>query len=70
VNQNINRYIFQTNIPVGLTNNSTVEDLYNARQYRYLMPPKEAKARIKINNLMIESGWRLIDDRTGNANVV
>jgi type I restriction enzyme R subunit len=34
------------------------------------MPPKEAKARIKINNLLQESGWRLLDDNTGNANVV
>jgi type I restriction enzyme, R subunit len=34
------------------------------------MPPKEAKARIKINNLLQESGWRLLDDKTGNANVV
>ena len=34
------------------------------------MPEKEAKARIKINNLLQESGWRLIDDSTGKANVV
>lgn len=34
------------------------------------MPAKEAKARIKINNLLIESGWRLIDDHTSKANVV
>lgn len=34
------------------------------------MPPKEAKARIKINKLLEESGWRLIDDSTGKANVV
>ncbi|HUX56300.1 MAG TPA: DEAD/DEAH box helicase family protein [Bacteroidales bacterium] len=34
------------------------------------MPPKEAKARIKINNLLQESGWRLLDDSTGLANVV
>src|SRR5664280_1246388 len=34
------------------------------------MPPKEAKARIKINNLLQESGWRLLDNNTGNANVV
>ena len=34
------------------------------------MPPKEAKARIKINQLLQESGWRLIDDSTGTANVV
>ena len=34
------------------------------------MPPKEAKARIKINNLLQDSGWRLLDDSTGTANVV
>jgi type I restriction enzyme, R subunit len=34
------------------------------------MPAKEAKARIKINKLLEESGWRLIDDSTGLANVV
>ncbi|MCX6326567.1 MAG: DEAD/DEAH box helicase family protein [Bacteroidia bacterium] len=34
------------------------------------MPPNEAKARIKINNLLQESGWRLLDDSTGTANVV
>jgi type I restriction enzyme, R subunit len=34
------------------------------------MPPKEAKARIKINNLLQESGWRLLDDSIGTANVV
>jgi len=34
------------------------------------MPPKEAKARIKINKLLEESGWRLLDDKNGRANVV
>jgi len=34
------------------------------------MPAKEAKARIKINKLLEESFWRLIDDSTGPANVV
>jgi type I restriction enzyme, R subunit len=34
------------------------------------MPAKEAKARIKINKLLEESGWRLIDDSNGSANVV
>ena len=34
------------------------------------MSAKEAKARIKINNLLQESGWRLLDDHTGKANVV
>lgn len=31
------------------------------------MPAKEAKARIKINKLLEESGWRLIDDGGGPA---
>ena len=34
------------------------------------MPAKEAKARIKINKLLEDSGWRLIDDKNGAANVV
>ncbi len=31
---------------------------------------KEAKARIKINNLLQESGWRFFDDEHGSANIV
>ncbi len=31
---------------------------------------KEAKARIKINKLLEESGWRLLDDKKGKANVI
>ncbi len=31
---------------------------------------KEAKARIKINKLLEESGWRLLDSEEGKANVV
>jgi len=31
---------------------------------------KEAKARIKINVLLEESGWRLLDGKEGKANVV
>ena len=34
------------------------------------MPDKEAKARIKINKLLEESGWRLLDERDMKANVV
>ncbi|MDR3665811.1 MAG: DEAD/DEAH box helicase family protein [Ignavibacteriaceae bacterium] len=34
------------------------------------MPPKEAQARIKINNLLQESGWRFFDDASGKANVI
>ncbi len=30
----------------------------------------EAKARIKINSLLTETGWRLLDDDTGRANVI
>ena len=31
---------------------------------------KEAKARIKINNLLQEAGWRFFDDANGRANIV
>src|SRR3989344_3832366 len=31
---------------------------------------KEAKARIKINNLLQDSGWRFFDDEKGKANIV
>src|SRR6266581_551199 len=31
---------------------------------------KEAKARIKINNLLQEAGWRFFDDENGKANIV
>lgn len=34
------------------------------------MPAKEAQARIKINKLLEESGWRLIESSEGPANVV
>jgi type I restriction enzyme R subunit len=34
------------------------------------MAAKEAKARIKINKLLEESGWRFFDDFTGKANIV
>lgn len=30
---------------------------------------KEAKARIKINNLLQESGWKFFDDSNGHANI-
>ena len=30
---------------------------------------KEAKARIKINKLLEDAGWRLLDDENGKANV-
>jgi hypothetical protein len=33
------------------------------------MPAKEAKARIKINKLLEEAGWRFFDDAQGVANV-
>lgn len=33
------------------------------------MPNKEAQARIKINKLLEESGWRFFDDSTGQANI-
>lgn len=31
---------------------------------------KEAKARIKINELLQNAGWRLFDDKKGKANIV
>jgi type I restriction enzyme R subunit len=34
------------------------------------MPPKEAKARIKINKLLEVAGWRLLDSTEGKANVL
>ena len=34
------------------------------------MAAKEAKARIKINQLLEESGWRFFDHATGKANIV
>ena len=34
------------------------------------MKPKEAQARIKINKLLEESGWRFFDDGKGKANIV
>jgi type I restriction enzyme, R subunit len=34
------------------------------------MSKKEAKARIKINDLLKESGWRFFDTKNKSANVV
>lgn len=34
------------------------------------MSAKEAKARIKINKLLEDSGWRFFDDENGKANIV
>ena len=31
---------------------------------------KEAKARIKINKLLEEAGWRFFDDENGPANIL
>ena len=33
------------------------------------MKAKEAKARIKINKLLEEAGWRFFDDEKGTANI-
>jgi len=33
------------------------------------MPNKEAKARIKINKLLEDGGWRFFDDENGEANI-
>jgi type I restriction enzyme R subunit len=32
--------------------------------------PKEARARIKINKLLEDAGWRFFDDQDGSANIV
>jgi len=34
------------------------------------MTAKEARARIKINQLLISAGWRFFDDSGGPANIV
>ncbi|MFZ4655125.1 MAG: hypothetical protein ACOYLM_12285 [Methylococcaceae bacterium] len=34
------------------------------------MCAKEAKDRIKINNLLEESGWRFFEHATGKSNIV
>jgi type I restriction enzyme R subunit len=34
------------------------------------MSAKEAQARIKLNKLLEESGWRFFDDKNGKANIV
>ena len=34
------------------------------------MAAKEARARIKINKLLEDAGWRFFDDATGKANIV
>jgi hypothetical protein len=34
------------------------------------MAAKEARARIKINKLLEEAGWRLVDSPSGKANVL
>ncbi len=34
------------------------------------MPDKEAKARIKINKLLEDAGWRMLDSEVGKANVL
>lgn len=34
------------------------------------MPEKEAHARIKIDQLLVESGWRFQDDENANANII
>lgn len=33
------------------------------------MSTKEAKARIKVNNLLQEAGWRFFDTTEGKANI-
>ena len=33
------------------------------------MSAKEAKARLKINKLLEDAGWRFFDDKNGTANI-
>jgi len=42
----------------------------NNSKKRTTMGAKEAKARIKINKQLEESGWRFFDDDKGKANIV
>ena len=48
------------------------ESLIGLDVYRtgvFMTNDTEAKARIKINKLLEEAGWRLLDDENGQANV-
>ena len=42
----------------------------NAVEFSFLFMQKEAKARIKINNLLQSSGWRFFDEKNGKANIL
>jgi len=43
---------------------------FSAQRQAQVGTAKEAKARIKINKLLEESGWQFFDDATGKANIV
>jgi type I restriction enzyme R subunit len=47
-----------------------IENIYlkNYKKRKY-MATKEAKARIKINKLLENAGWRFFDDENGAANI-
>jgi hypothetical protein len=40
------------------------------KSHKTMSKTNEAQARIKINSLLIESGWRFFDDQNIKANVV
>src|SRR5687767_6638126 len=40
------------------------------KQTNCLLMSKEARARIRINRLLEEAGWRFFDDENGSANVL
>jgi len=42
----------------------------NVNQSENKLCAKEAKDRIKINNLLEESGWRFFEHATGKSNIV
>ncbi len=45
------------------------EDEWMMKKNNVMKNKKEAQARIKINNLLQESGWRFFDDKNGKANI-
>ncbi len=45
-------------------------NLRNPQPQKAVMSAKEAKARIKINKLLEDAGWRFFDDSNGSANII
>ena len=48
---------------------SYIKDIYNSIAEENNVAQKEAKARLKINMLLSDAGWRLLDNEDGPANV-